>query len=193
CNFNLITKTAKYVFNFYFLLINKMHFFTITEKKELNQSKDYLFSRILPFDEINTFEKFILDMFEDSLTGGSMGPTSHVSSSKGRGGMEALLIGPPDDDSNNFVEETRITIESVDPKNERIMIFVNGDRVRFEPTTISNDDNVLFGSRQLFQLIVPLQANDEIEKKKTSQKSGGHGRKRANVFVQKAGRQFGGV
>ncbi|ETO11585.1 hypothetical protein RFI_25791 [Reticulomyxa filosa] len=56
-------------------------------------------------------------------------------------------------------------------------------------------DNVMFGSRQLFQLIVPLQANDEIEKKKRRKKAETDmkDRKRANVFVQKAGEQFGSV
>ncbi|ETO26504.1 hypothetical protein RFI_10635 [Reticulomyxa filosa] len=111
-------------------------------------------SRKITMKEIAVYQKSIVDMFEES----------------GKG-MEALLIGPPDDDSDNFIEESHITIEDADPSNERIMIFVNGDRVRFEPVHISNGDNVLFGSRQLFQLIVPMQASDDIEKKKRRKKA----------------------
>ncbi|ETO04986.1 kinesin [Reticulomyxa filosa] len=49
-------------------------------------------SRKITMKEINTFEKFILDMFEDSLTGESTELTSPVASNKGgAGAMEALL------------------------------------------------------------------------------------------------------
>ena len=75
--------------------------------------------------------------------------------------------------SNDQVEKLQISIESANPTDDKIMIFVNKVRVRYNPQELHHGDHILFGTRHIFQFINPLEGaslglNDDEEKKNSS-------------------------
>ena len=50
-----------------------------------------------------------------------------------------------------------VTIESANPTNEHIMIFVNKERIRYNPKELHHGDHILFGTRHIFQYINPME------------------------------------
>eukprot|EP01083_Nonionella_stella_P069573 185511_1 len=76
----------------------------------------------------------------------------------------------------DVVTKQHITLESANPTNNNIMIFVNKERVRYNPKELHHGDHILFGTRHIFQFIDPANAasfaigDDDDEKKQTVMK-----------------------
>ena len=66
--------------------------------------------------------------------------------------------GDDSDEKDDVTEKIVITLEPFDASNEHIMIFLNGQRVRYSPAELTHGDHILFGSHHLFQFINPAEA-----------------------------------
>lgn len=56
---------------------------------------------------------------------------------------------------DDSIEKWYVTIESADPTNDHIMIFVNKERIRYNPKELHHGDHIVFGNRALLQFINP--------------------------------------
>eukprot|EP01084_Bolivina_argentea_P235088 395697_1 len=117
--------------------------------------------------DIQAFQQEIRDLFESTKYGKKvkfLRPNDpQLSKLKSGGGS-----------NGDQIEKLKITIESANPTNNNIMIFVNKERVRYDPKELHHGDHVLFGTRAIFQFINPQESSiglgvDEDEKKHKDQ------------------------
>ncbi len=61
--------------------------------------------------------------------------------------------------NDQIIEKLSITLESANPTNSNIMIFVNKERIKYNPKELHHGDHILFGTRHIFQFINPLETS----------------------------------